>query len=451
LLEPIGATQATRFNGRIPPGFNDARKTQNSIGDLVLWQEILADLQHGSPREQAIIITNDNKSDWYCKPLRVRTYDGKEKGEDHAAGLEAKLAHPLLEHELRSTTGTKVLYIINTRILSVLLDRSTPSTVRAFTAATHPKGTTTIGINWKQMAYQHPAASSTPPAPPPTEEKPEASAQGDLDDLDANTLGKAPSVTADRQHLLDLLVGPIPDRNAAAAKLLGREALAQLSLEELVHLGRRLYQAAVPLAASGMDVLDVLRQEPPEHDNIVNALALGMFIELYFHRDLVLRRTPLDGPFEGLYQLQTQDRFQPSVRKLSDLLLPYRDLYLSIPSLTPVVLDVRISIKHPVGAAENQLTGILCGGHELLCEVDPASTSALSSLLGKLTGTVAEICALISRRFFVPLKQLKPDRGDSAALMCPAHLGICHCRTDLGGIVDDFTVAFEEDQHDNGH
>jgi hypothetical protein len=81
LLEPITNTQKIRFEGRIPPGFKDAYKLENSVGDLFFWQEIVKDLEMRSPSvEKAIIITRDEKTDWYCKPFKIETYDGQIKG-----------------------------------------------------------------------------------------------------------------------------------------------------------------------------------------------------------------------------------------------------------------------------------------------------------------------------------------------------------------------------------
>jgi len=49
LLKPITATQSIRFESRIPPGFNDAHKPENKVGDLFFWQEIVKDLEDRSP------------------------------------------------------------------------------------------------------------------------------------------------------------------------------------------------------------------------------------------------------------------------------------------------------------------------------------------------------------------------------------------------------------------
>jgi len=66
-------------------------------------------------------------------------------------------------------------------------------------------------------------------------------------------------------------------------------------------------------------------------------------------------------------------------------------------------------------------------------------------LFGKETATVEEICALSSRRFFIPIGQIKPDRDTGTSLTWTPLRGMGHCRTDFGGVVDDFALAFEKD------
>jgi hypothetical protein len=449
LLEPITATQSIRFEGRIPPGFKDAHKPENSVGDLLFWQEIVKDLENRTPpAETAIIITRDEKTDWYCKPLKIETYDGHIMGELHEAGLEAKLPHPLLEHEINSKTKTKTLLIVNPRILSVLLDKDSPDSFRALTAVTHPKSISekSTGINYKAMGY---ARSAVEPEGA-TEAIAVAIAPANID-LNALDLKAAGTVDNPKlQTLVDRLSGIISDRNEAAAELLGDQLLLELLPSELLFLGRRLYRAASSLADGGFDVFDVFRPERSVPDEILNALALGMFIELYFDDELGLRPTPQDGPFTGLFELQSQGRFEPCIRKLTELLTPSKESLLAMPSLEPMTVDLRITFDVPTGAKAKLLKSLLCNGRELLCDVGAGSASALSLVFGKETATVQELCALVSRRFFIPMEQIKPDRGPTVVLSWPPLMGVSQCRTDFDGVADDFTLAFEKDIDVNG-
>lgn len=350
----------------------------------------------------------------------------------------------MLAHEMESKTDTKVLLIVNPRILAVLLDKIAPDKFKALTAATHPKGTSekAVGINYKLLGYPEmpPANKEDSPTPvdapsvPPTK-------QWKLDDFDVNTLLAAIDPLPKLHSLLDGLTGIISERNEAVTELLTTPFLAELTLAELVYLGRRLYGSASSLSAGGFDVLDAFRSGSLESDGIVNALAFGMLIELYFAEHLSLRKTPKNGPFTGLFELQTQDRYQPCIRKLTDLLMSSTQLLLAIPATAPTIVDLHISFNIPVGSKDKLLNSLLCGGRQILCDVAADNLSALSSLLGKNTATVEEIRSLVSRRFFVPVNQIKPDRELATVLTWAPHSGICHCRTDFGGVVDDFMCS----------
>jgi hypothetical protein len=175
-----------------------------------------------------------------------------------------------------------------------------------------------------------------------------------------------------------------------------------------------------------------------------------MFLELYFDEDMALRTTPQDGPFAGLFEIQDQKRFEPCIQRLVELLTPSKQLLFVIPSTAPMTVSLRVSFEIPVGSKVKLLTSLLCGDREILSIVAADSPSGLKSLLGKETANVGEICALVSRRFFIPITQIKPDRDLNLAVSWTPLSGMSYCRTDFGGVADEFTVTFEKDIEVNG-
>src|SRR5205807_9286036 len=273
--------------------------------------------------------------------------------------------------------------------LSVLLDKVTPASVKALTAVTHPRSISekSIGINHRSMGYS-PSTTELEESIETTETTvvPAASPSIDLNALD---LKAAPSADDNPKlyMLVDRLSGIVSDRNEAAAELLGDVLLLELLPSELLFLGRRLYRAASSLAVGGVDVFDVFRQERSLSNGVVNVLALGMFVELYFDDQLQLRQTPLEGPFTGLFELQIQPRFELCIRKLTDLLAPSKQLLFAVPSIKPTTVDLRIAFEVPVGSKTKLVKSLLCGGREILCEVEATSASALTSISGKDAAT----------------------------------------------------------------
>lgn len=68
-LETIKKEGEYRYNNKIPPGWKDNTKGENSYGDLINWKEILRFAK--KKKKSIIFVTNDQKEDWVCK------YQGK--------------------------------------------------------------------------------------------------------------------------------------------------------------------------------------------------------------------------------------------------------------------------------------------------------------------------------------------------------------------------------------
>lgn len=64
-LERIKVEGSKRYEQKIPPGWKDNSKGENSYGDLINWKEIL---RFAVKNQKSIIfITNDQKEDWMCE------------------------------------------------------------------------------------------------------------------------------------------------------------------------------------------------------------------------------------------------------------------------------------------------------------------------------------------------------------------------------------------------
>ena len=94
-LSDIYKEGTTRYDKKIPPGFDDIKKPEpDRYGDLVAWKELLKKAKNDS--QSVVLITDDAKKDWWL-------YSGDEK----------LSPHPGLLHEFRVETG-KDLYIYST-------------------------------------------------------------------------------------------------------------------------------------------------------------------------------------------------------------------------------------------------------------------------------------------------------------------------------------------------
>lgn len=68
-IETIKKEGENRYNNKIPPGWKDNTKGENSYGDLINWKEILRFAKDN--QKSVVFVTSDQKEDWVCK------YQGK--------------------------------------------------------------------------------------------------------------------------------------------------------------------------------------------------------------------------------------------------------------------------------------------------------------------------------------------------------------------------------------
>lgn len=137
-LDLIEAQAATRFTGRVPPGFQDRNKTErrqeptaksevetnegtgdefligsNKWGDLMFWQEIL---DHAAQERAAaiVILTRDLKNDWQMAGTLPA------RGDDVGSGVVPP--HPMLTYEAARFAGVCDLVLLDQHRVASIFD-----------------------------------------------------------------------------------------------------------------------------------------------------------------------------------------------------------------------------------------------------------------------------------------------------------------------------------------
>lgn len=450
----ISATRDFRLSSKVPPGFKDEAKGENSCGDIVFWQEVLADLEPKSCTA-AVIITNDNKSDWHYKPEALLNYSGERKPVVPSMGLEARLPHPLLEHEAFCKAQVEKIVIVDVNILGVVLNKMDSSTAKILVAATHPPliEREAEGVNWSVIDPQSAptAAPRTGPAGGPAGPA-EAVPQEDVATqtppvqealLPIRDVG---STDADFGALLTLLEGEFAERAAAFDSIFAPEFLSQRARDDLLLLGRRVYRSAATQGAPAdvrlVELLGAARSLPAASRN---ALALGMFVELYFDEEAQVRPVPLDGPWQPLFDLQYDEEFKDAVDQIAEMLAPVKGMLLAIPSTAPIPVAIELQLVKPPEKGAKIIESVIVRGKELLGDTVPTSESSLSTLLGNRPATVGALVRAVSRRFVIPLRQLEPNKEENQALSWADESGLRLLRLDREGVCDELSAAFQEE------
>lgn len=97
-----------RSHNRIPPGYKDSTKEENSAGDYIIWTEILQFCKNNGVKK-AILITRDMKTDIVYAP-NTQVADGIPIKLDDK---RIKIAKPCLIHEFYTQTHSDCFYVID--------------------------------------------------------------------------------------------------------------------------------------------------------------------------------------------------------------------------------------------------------------------------------------------------------------------------------------------------
>ena len=112
LADAAAREAPARYANRLSPGYNDAQKTENASGDFIIWKEILGHC--GSKGvNQAVLMTNDRKSDWVYTPRSVILPNGRAISGHNAMARLVKLPKPDLIAEFERHTGSTQFHIFS--------------------------------------------------------------------------------------------------------------------------------------------------------------------------------------------------------------------------------------------------------------------------------------------------------------------------------------------------
>lgn len=137
ILAELGVSGEMRLTHRVPPGFKDDSKPENVLGDVVIWREILKDVElHCKPPEgllsrfrrtragvvsAAILISRDEKPDWLSSAHVLKQDGATLHTPPREFEQDVALPHPLLGHELERC-GAGQFFLVNPSWLSGLVE-----------------------------------------------------------------------------------------------------------------------------------------------------------------------------------------------------------------------------------------------------------------------------------------------------------------------------------------
>lgn len=417
-LRWIQGDYSARAVGKVPPGYKDEKKPDNKFGDLMLWNEVVAFCKTQEHVTTAILLTDDNKSDWVFRPQTVLDQVGEPHPNRKEEGYETLLAPPLLTHELATGSGVRQFYIVNTSALAIVLERYAGRPIPALFAAVQPV--------LPRSGWRAPKSLADGAAP--------SGGDGALDTSERGEPSPAAPVVLPMENLSRPeadLVEAAPNLGSVLAGLRSRDAGLQEEALRVVEQGAAL--AGAPPAAFfliGQATSEATRSELQTASNFVHrfetvtqtvgdearlAVFAGLLFDLYFTPTGARRPLPLDGDVEAIFGVIARSAMAPAVALIEIQLAPNRAHYLVTPGDPVRKIQLGLSLTRTPRGGPSELTQIRRGETDLLEDLPEGAQDLLSEKVHPAnSGTVADVVSATARRYSVPLDWIEADQPGEA-------------------------------------
>jgi hypothetical protein len=461
-VEKLSLTGEFRFSHHIPPGFHD-KKVENRYGDVIIWEEMLADLVRSEGQDapgQAVLISRDQKTDWVSAASYLRDQDGTERRASREYELDVSRPLPLLLHEFAKRSVAERLYVTHPSFLANVLEygarrRGEPSGVGQWLAAFYaPDVLDRLGGIALATAA---AAADAGPAPPAPMETGSPAAPGDMaapvpegaPEAAFDFQGESPATVmapvvveeiqryqsalpAEQPDLIEQWAGEVQQNTVSPFKF-GR-ILADLSIGDFPGWPQQISAVITQLST-------LLQPEK------LNRVVLAILTSIYFDSYAELRRRPQVYLGTSVLALETSAHLKGAFATLNrflreaDATVPY------LPGAARPRVPFKIDIVPGSGKVPNRIRDIRLGAQTALAEnLSPDNPRLLSTLLGRSPAdgcTGLELRALIAREYLVP-HDLMSAADDRKKLTWDAEAGLVTLDTGSEG---GLSVLAEEDEN----
>ena len=448
------ATQegAGRFEHRLPPGFRDEDKSENRLGDLIIWFEILEkSASSAGTFPKVLFISRDEKSDWvYAPKMRMELVRSSRKAVGNSRP-EIKLADPRLVSEFRRVTGHANITIASIDTLVEGLSKIDPTLFAHLAAA--------IQINLEQSAPTLPTANVSETATnPQLDEAPGDAAQPPVEvQLEPPVNDLAPdSQTVPVAPPSEEVVLPVPVESNLPRLQYDQTALrdreyqadAPSDINEIIRalkslnwytqnpaitkirairqdefppsswfvLGRNIYQAACGNSQKAMEFMigleTQLRQFPPE---TAQHLLAGMLFEVYFDPRGEFRNDAKFSYADKPLAVVTNKEFADVVEFINYHLRNHKHCLGFMPGerihklsrvvsapLLPPGVDAGQPVESAPAPSTHEVRSVLLDGVELMREAVEGDPDAWSRMIRKARVTPERIRDQISNELAIP-------------------------------------------------
>ena len=124
-------TGRARYAHDVPPGYEDRRKGLNRYGDLLFWQDVIADARR-KHAARVVVLTRDRKEDWYESAPEPEVGPALRRLRSRWEPVPSP--HPMLTFEMRTGSGCELI-LLDELYLGAVLWRADKARYGRFAAA----------------------------------------------------------------------------------------------------------------------------------------------------------------------------------------------------------------------------------------------------------------------------------------------------------------------------
>lgn len=389
---------SVRYSHEVPPGFEDGHKGVNRFGDLMFWEDVIADARTRTATT-AVVLTRDRKKDWFFSGLDTETSEDLRR-------LRGKwnpvpVAHPMLTLEMRTVANAQLILLDELYMGGVmwLADKTRFGRLAAVT----------FGMDLARLE----AETRGPPTVVERAAKRDAiDTLGVAGALDIIKASRADLDSAAVMEVLRALNGQAPEVQALIESFTAM-SIAAMNAADLAVLAKRLYDIAHdgPSAAAtfARRLLDSIDQIDAIH---ASAIVGGMLVAAYFE-DGVPRPAPVGQLLQEVLAWRLDRGVERTIAALARELRRMRSPALYYPSASADMMEIRIEASESVVTTPVAVGQIFVGPQGVLVNPPIQPDLALSAMLGGADRTtVSELVSTIAMHHGIPLASLSVIDAD---------------------------------------
>jgi hypothetical protein len=381
-----------RYAHDVPPGYEDRRKGLNRYGDLLFWQDVVADARRRIAR-RVIVLTRDRKEDWYVSAPAPEVGPALRRLKSRWEPVPSP--HPMLSFEMRTQAGCELL-LLDDQYLGALLWRADKARFGRFSAVA-------LTISADKLSREL--------APPPSV----------LVRAAARRVGDRISLA----QALELVRGALEQAPSAAqlemlAALEGDAPVAEQTLDgvtpdwvgiqdgvPLASFSRRIFDLAAPAQPFATQAVRRLLDTVDQMDAERASAVVGGMLAAAFYDKAAPRNRPAGHVLQEVYAWAVDPGCERILKVLSNRLRSVQSAAVVLPDGIPASLSVRLEASYAVATVPPTLGQLYLGAQAVLTEQAVGEEVRLRALLGdRHEANVAEIVNAVARHYGVPLATL---------------------------------------------